>query len=91
MKPPRRRAIFLAPRPYRRRRLRDAARLLPVLGVFFFVLPALWSPAGQGLRRLSGDVIYFFTVWALLIGIAAIFARGLSARDPGDEGEEGDD
>ncbi len=87
MKPPLRRAIFLARQPYRRRRLRDAARLLPVLGTFLFVLPALWSPPGDGLRLLSRDVIYFFGFWAVLIAVAALFARGLT-RPAADEDED---
>ena len=76
-----RRPIFLARIPYRRRRLRDAARLLPVFGAFLLVLPVMWSPPDAGARRLSGDVVYFFVIWALLVLIAAAFARGLSAGD----------
>ena len=73
------RAHFLAPAPYRAKRLRDAARLLPLLGVFLMVLPVLWSPIGTG-RLLSRDLFYFFGIWALLIAIAAAFARGLMRR-----------
>ena len=86
MKRPRR-PMFLARLPYRRRRLRDAARLLPVFGIFLFILPVLWSPASSGQRLLSGDVVYFFITWAILILIAAAFAPGLSAA----EDEEEDD
>ncbi|GAB1363942.1 hypothetical protein MASR1M32_31780 [Rhodobacter sp.] len=85
MKRPRR-PLFLARIPYRRRRLRDAARLLPVFGTFLFILPVLWSPAGEGQRLLSGDVVYFFLTQALLVLVAAAFAPGLSppARDEDD-------
>ena len=75
----RNRAHFLAPAPYRAKRLRDAARLLPFLGVFLMVLPVLWSPLGTG-RLLSRDLIYFFGIWAALIVIAALFARKLTRR-----------
>ena len=85
MKRPRR-PLFLARIPYRRRRLRDAARLLPVFGTFLFILPVLWSPAGEGQRLLSGDVVYFFLTWARLVLVAAAFAPGLSAA--GEEDEE---
>jgi hypothetical protein len=71
-KPP----LFLARVPYRRRRLRDAARLLPVLGIFLLVMPLLWAEDAQ-LSLNSGDVIYFFAVWLVLIGLAAAFAPGL--------------
>lgn len=82
------RPLFLARAPYRRRRLRDAARLLPVLGMFLLLLPLLWTP-DDGVALRSGDVIYFFAVWLILIGLAAVFAPGLRGGDgtdgPGDE------
>jgi hypothetical protein len=79
-KPP----LFLARAPYRRRRLRDAARLLPVLGVFLLVMPLLWVEEAQ-LSLNSGDVIYFFAVWLVMIGLAAAFAPGLRRGEEGDE------
>jgi len=88
MKRPRR-PLFLARIPYRRRRLRDAARLLPVFGAFLMILPVMWSSPGQAQRVTSGDVVYFFLVWVLLIGAAAAFAPGLS-RGEG-KGDEEDD
>jgi hypothetical protein len=92
-----RRPMFLARIPYRRRRLRDAARLLPVFGAFLLILPVLWSPPGegpdQGQRSMSGDVVYFFVIWGLLVLVTAAFAPGLSADDtPGGAATgEGDD
>jgi hypothetical protein len=80
-KPP----LFLARASYRRRRLRDAARLLPILGVVLLMLPLLWTP-GAGVRMSSGDVVYFFTVWLALIAAAAGFAPGLR-RGASDEGD----
>ncbi|MDM7930930.1 hypothetical protein [Tabrizicola sp.] len=71
-KPP----LFLARAPYRRRRLRDAARLLPILGIFLLLLPLLWTEESR-LNLSAVDVIYFFGVWLLLIGLAAAFAPGL--------------
>lgn len=79
--------LFLARAPYRRRRLRDAARLLPVLGAFLLLLPLLWTPdARMDLR--SGDVVYFFSVWLVLIGLAAAFAPGLRGGETSDEEED---
>lgn len=81
------RPLFLARAPYRRRRLRDAARLLPVLGMFLLLLPLLWTPdAGMALQ--SGDVIYFLAVWLILIGLAAAFASGLRGGDGADDEED---
>jgi hypothetical protein len=77
--------LFLARAPYRRRRLRDAARLLPLLGVFLLLLPLLWIPEAR-LSLHSADVIYFFGVWLVLVGLAAAFAPGLRGGDrPEDE------
>lgn len=81
------RPLFLARAPYRRRRLRDAARLLPVLGAFLLLLPLLWAPDSQ-VSLSSGDVIYFFAVWLALIGLAAAFAPGLRGGDGADEEED---
>ncbi len=77
------RPVFLARAPYRRRRLRDAARLLPLLGFLLLLLPILWQD-GPDLPRVSDVALYFFGVWAVLILLAAVFASGLK----GGEGEE---
>lgn len=70
--------LFLARAVYRRRRLRDAGRLLPVLGLLLLVLPGL----GQGNTEGAGQTaIYIFVVWALLIAAAAALAPGLSRTE----------
>jgi peptidoglycan/LPS O-acetylase OafA/YrhL len=79
--------LFLARAPYRRRRLRDAARLLPVVGAFLLLLPLLWAPDST-MTLTSGDVIYFFLVWLGLIGLAAAFALGLRGGDGADDEED---
>jgi hypothetical protein len=82
-----RRPLFLARAPYRRRRLRDAARLLPVVGLLLLILPLFWTAEARVALR-SGDVIWFFLVWAALIALAAAFAPGLRS---GEGGEDEDD
>lgn len=82
-KPP----IFLARALYRRRRLRDAARLLPVVGLFLLLLPLFWTPEAR-VNLSAGDVLYFFAVWLALIGLAAAFAPGLRAGEEQQEEEE---
>jgi hypothetical protein len=81
------RPLFLARVPYRRRRLRDAARLLPILGLLLLFLPLLWTPDAR-VALTSGDVVYFFAVWLILIGFAAVFAPGLRGGDGSDEDED---
>jgi hypothetical protein len=79
--------LFLARASYRRRRLRDAARLLPIVGAFLLLLPILWMPDGR-IKLTSADIIYFFAAWAGLILVAAAFARGLRVGDRGDEDDD---
>jgi len=72
--------LFLARRPYRRRRVMDAARLLPLLGGFLFLLPMLWAPRPEHPRSTAGDGIYLFVVWGILIAIAALLAMRLGSE-----------
>ena len=69
--------LFLARAVYRRRRLRDAARLLPVLGLFLMLLPALGRDTSGDVR----DAIYLFLMWAFLITAAAVLAPGVSSTE----------
>lgn len=70
--------IFLERQSYRRRRLGDAAKLLPFLGLVLFLLPVLWADEA----RTAGGMVYLFTVWALLIGIVAYLSAFLSGTEP---------
>jgi hypothetical protein len=70
--------VFLERRSYRQRRLGDAARLLPVLGLFLCLLPLFWAPETAGAPRATAwDGVYLFVVWVVLIVLAAILARRL--------------
>lgn len=77
--------LFLAPASYRRRRLADASRILPIFGIILLFLPLMWTKTSE-LRLTSGHVIYFFGVWLFLVVIAAAFAPGLKAGDGLDDG-----
>jgi hypothetical protein len=81
---PRRTPLFLARRSYRVRRMRDAARLLPVAGALLCLLPMLWAPAATEARDTAPDGIYLFVVWGGLVVLAALMAPRLSG-DPDDE------
>ncbi|WP_323006322.1 hypothetical protein [Pseudorhodobacter sp.] len=72
------RPLFLPPQGYRQRRLRDVARLLPVMALFLIFLPMLWGEETSDLRQTGSDGIYLFLVWLFLIVAAAIIARRLS-------------
>lgn len=68
---------------YRRRRLSDAARVLPVIGAGLLLVPLLWPGVDEtagGIEpvRTSQAIIYIFGSWAVLILAAVLF--GLAAR-----------
>ena len=64
---------FLEREVYRKRRLIDALRLLPALGVIFFIFPALIQDETGG--STAGRLIYFFAVWVGLIVLCAVLVR----------------
>ena len=82
-----RRPLFLPRAGYRLRRLRDAARMLPLFGGGLFLLPILSAPAATRVGDTAPDGIYLFTVWAGLIAAAAVLSRHLrpDEAEPADE------
>ena len=67
--------VYLARESYRRRRLGDAARLLPVFGLVLLFLPGL-------LNATATAMIYIFVVWAVLIVLVAVLSPRLSRTEP---------
>ncbi|TNC73873.1 hypothetical protein [Rubellimicrobium roseum] len=83
-----RRPLFLRPASYRQRRLRDAARLLPVLGIALFLVPLLWTPSDEsGGVSNSGALLFVFGVWTGLIVAAHVLSRILRL-DAGEDRDE---
>jgi hypothetical protein len=67
--------LFLARKSYRRRRMTDAARLLPIVGVFLILMPILWQPASTPAPDTGYGVAYLFVVWTLLIVAARVVSH----------------
>ncbi len=83
--------LFLERRTYRRNRLQDAARLMPVLGALLIFGPAFIrgsNPADDA--GLSAWLIYFMIIWLGLIVLTAIVARALGSMGGTDQPPEGD-
>ncbi|MEH6830896.1 MAG: hypothetical protein V7661_08635 [Sulfitobacter sp.] len=62
--------LFLERRSYRRRRMMDAVRILPLLcAVLFLAVPLMWpkGEAPDASMLLSTAIWYLFTVWVLAI------------------------
>lgn len=72
--------LFVERDIYRRRRLLDAARVLPVLGFLLLLLPVLWARTGA--MGIAGETIYVFVLWALLIVATALLSRALASNRP---------
>ena len=79
MLPPRA-PVFLARDTYRRRRLIDALRLLPVIGLLLFLSPLVGG--ARYLRSTAESGVFIFAVWFGLIVVAWGLGR-LLARAPG--------
>ena len=73
--------VFFQRRTYRRRRLQDAARLLPVIGLFAWLIPLLWPRTADAAPAMGTALIYLFTTWIILILVGALLSRRLTLRD----------
>lgn len=73
--------LFLERQSYKRRRLTDAAKLLPLLGAALFLVPLLWSRAGTGDDgepvATSLAIAYIFGIWAVLIGATVVLGMAM--------------
>lgn len=64
--------LFVERQTYRLRRVRDAARAWPVLGLLLWCVPLLWSIPGTTVPA-SSVLIYIFLSWSVLgVGAAAL-------------------
>ncbi|WP_415182396.1 hypothetical protein [Phaeovulum sp.] len=82
--------LFLARRSYRRRRIMDAAKMLPVLGVVLIMIPALWLPAETVAPDTGRGTVYLFIVWFFLVCAAFGLSWGLGPVIDAEEKAEGD-
>ena len=81
--------IFLQRASYRQRRIRDAAKLMPFLGIILWAIPLAWS-RGDGSNDVgTAGLIYVFGVWVLLIVATGFLAAKVRGDTPDDEGGGG--
>lgn len=72
--------LFLGRAVYRRNRIADAARLLPILGAILLLFPNLiLSDEVTAKGATAPWLVYFFAAWLFLIGMAFLLARKLTA------------
>ncbi len=68
---------FLARDSYRIRRLMDAARFLPVLGLVLLLLPLMRHDYSTEAPPTAVESVYLFAVWIMLIVVAFVMSVGL--------------
>lgn len=72
------RPLFLERASFRRRRLGDAARVLPVLAAALILVPVWWMPAQVS---FAAGAVWLFGIWAALIGAIWALHRALRRAD----------
>ena len=78
--------IFLQRASYRQRRIRDAAKLMPFLGMILWAIPLAWS-RGDGSNDVgTAGLIYVFAVWVMSIVATGFLATRVRGEPPDDEG-----
>ena len=82
---------FLERQSYRRRRLIDTIRMVPVLGAVLWAVPLLWpTPEEEGGSVASSDaIIYIFLVWLALVLLGGWCAYRMKRSDAQEEGRSG--
>ena len=79
-------ALFLARSLYRKRRLSDAAKLLPIFGAVLLLLPLLWVHQSAPERSsIATNWVYLVIVWFFLILAAACLAKSLNKFEDGND------
>lgn len=74
-------SVFLERRSYRLRRLRDAAKFLPFLGLVLWLVPLLWPVEGADAASNAMALQYIFGVWAVLIAVVFVISQMVSLGD----------
>ena len=77
--------VFLERGTYRRRRMRDAAQLLPVLGLLLFLVPLLWTGDPDVPAMTGRGLIYVFAAWAGLIVASMLLSFWLTEPEADEE------
>lgn len=72
---------FLDHKSYRQKRLTDASKLLPIVGMLAFILPPIYLFSPLDVQLSPGSTaIFLFVVWIVLILCAAVLAPLMQSR-----------
>ncbi|SHI79340.1 hypothetical protein SAMN05444000_10378 [Shimia gijangensis] len=76
--------LFHERKSYRRRRLIDMIRMLPLIGAFLWAVPLLWPSGKDSATPTSLAIIYLFAVWLGMVLLGALLARLLKKAEDQD-------
>lgn len=71
--------LFLERQSYRRRRLVDASRVIPIFGLCLFLVPLIWPAIEE--PNLAARGIYIFVVWIGLVVATGLISYRLKSRE----------
>ncbi|WP_375255592.1 hypothetical protein [Yoonia sp.] len=54
--------------------MRDAAKLVPFLGLMLWAIPLMWETQDEGTSIGAGGLLYVFGVWLFLIVLTGLLA-----------------
>ncbi|UZD91676.1 hypothetical protein [Cognatishimia activa] len=74
-------SVFLERQTYRRRRLIDWIKMLPLIGLVLWLVPLLWTTEGADQVSSADAIIYIFVIWFILVLAKALSARALKDVD----------
>ncbi|MGJ8589513.1 MAG: hypothetical protein ACSHXW_15290 [Yoonia sp.] len=84
-------SVFLQKASYRQRRVRDAAKLVPVLGAILLAMPLAWQNDAPGETVNSSALVYIFGVWVALILLTAVLSSLIRSSTPPSDKEPSDE
>lgn len=70
--------VFLQKASYRQRRVRDAARLVPLLGLVLLIMPLTWLSD----RTNASALVYIFGAWLALLMLSALLSSLIRSDAP---------
>jgi fumarate reductase subunit D len=76
--------LFLERRSYRRRRIMDVVRILPVIcALLWLVVPTMWpnGPEPEAATFLSTALKYLFVIWVIAIATSFALWRRIHRHD----------
>jgi len=76
--------LFLERNSYRRRRMMDAVRMLPLLcALLWLIVPMMWpnQPESEAQTALSTAIHYLFSTWAVATAAAFALWRRIRIHD----------